>query len=62
MRIYDLIFKKREGQPLNQEEIAFFVSSFTKGEIPDYQASAFLMAAFIRGLNGKETSLLTQAM
>ena len=58
----ELIAKKRNGQTLNQEEIEFFVRSYTSGEIPDYQASAFLMAAFLKGLNRRETSFLTQAM
>lgn len=62
MRAYDIIFKKRNGGKLTKEEIDFFVRSFTHGEIPDYQASAFLMAVFIRGMNGNETALLTQAM
>lgn len=62
MRAYDIIYKKRNGEKLNKEEINFFVGSFTKGEIPDYQAAAFLMALFLRGMNGKETSLLTEAM
>lgn len=62
MRAYDIIFKKRNRESLNKEEINFFVESFTKGEIPNYQASAFLMAAFICGLDSKETTLLTEAM
>ncbi len=62
MRAYDIIYKKRNGARLTREEIDFFVGSYTRGEIPDYQASAFLMAAFIRGMDGKETALLTQAM
>ena len=44
MRIYDIIAKKRDGFPLSQEEIRFFVERYTQGEIPDYQASALLMA------------------
>ena len=62
MRIYDIIFKKRNGEILTKEEIDFFVRSFTAGEIPDYQSSAFLMAVFIRGMTNRETFWLTQAM
>ena len=46
MRMYDIILKKRKGIELTKEEIEFFVKGFTKGEIPDYQASALLMAIF----------------
>ncbi len=62
MLVTDLIAKKRDGAILSQEEIEFFVSGYTKNEIPDYQASAFLMACFLRGLTPKETSFLTGAM
>ena len=48
MRMYDLIMKKRKGEELTTEEINFFVDGFTKGEIPDYQASAMLMAIFFK--------------
>ncbi|OGR87213.1 MAG: thymidine phosphorylase [Elusimicrobia bacterium RIFCSPLOWO2_01_FULL_60_11] len=54
--------KKRDGKLLTQEEMEFFVSGFTRGEIPDYQASAFLMASFLKGLTPKETSFLASAM
>lgn len=60
--ITELISKKRDGKLLTQEEIEFFVSEFTRGEIPDYQASAFLMAAYLQGFTPKETSFLTSAM
>ncbi len=62
MLLTDLIAKKRDGHVLTREEIEFFVSGVTKNTIPDYQASSFLMAAFIRGLSPQETSFLTQAM
>lgn len=62
MRMYDIIEKKRDGGKLNCEEIEFFVSGFVSKEIPDYQASALLMAAFIRGLDKEETLSLTNAM
>lgn len=57
-----LIQKKRDGNYLNDEEIAFLVDRYTNGQIPDYQMSAFLMAAFINGLNDDETAALTDAM
>ena len=44
MRMYDIIHKKREGGELTTYEIHFFVQGYTQGEIPDYQASALLMA------------------
>jgi len=58
----ELIAKKRDGKRLSEEEISFLVSEFTGGSIPDYQMAAFLMAAFIRGLDRRETSFLTRAM
>ena len=62
MRMYDLIMKKRKGEELTTEEINFFVDGFTKGEIPDYQASALLMAIFFNKMNKRETADLTNAM
>ena len=62
MRMYDLIMKKRKGEELTKEEINFFVDGFTKGEIPDYQASALLMAIFFNKMNKRETADLTNAM
>lgn len=62
MRIYDIIAKKRDGFALSSEEIEFFVKGFTCGSIPDYQASALLMAIFINGMNDEETVCLTKAM
>jgi pyrimidine-nucleoside phosphorylase len=47
MNIVDIIQKKRDGKILTKDEISYFVDSYTKGETPDYQASAFLMASFI---------------
>ncbi|MGE5692464.1 MAG: thymidine phosphorylase, partial [Candidatus Zixiibacteriota bacterium] len=58
----EIIAKKRDGKRLSEEEISFLVSEFTGGSIPDYQMAAFLMAAFIRGLDRRETSSLTKAM
>ena len=62
MRMYDIIHKKREGGELTGEELRFFVQGFTRGEIPDYQASALLMAIFFRGMTRRETGELTLEM
>ncbi len=58
----ELIIKKRDGHPLEKEEIDWFVSRYTGGEIPDYQVSALLMAIFFQGMNDRETRDLTMAM
>ena len=50
MRMYDIIMKKRNGGKLLPEEIDFFVEGYTKGEIPDYQASALAMAIYFQGM------------
>ncbi len=62
MRMVDIIHKKREGGKLSPEEIRFFVQGFTAGDIPDYQASALLMAVFFRGMDREETACLTMEM
>ncbi len=62
MRIYDLIYKKRNGGKLTREEIKFFIQGYVEKRIPDYQASALLMAAFLRGLDDEETYYLTMEM
>lgn len=62
MRIYDVIKKKRDGVELSTEEINFFVDGYTNGTIPDYQASALLMAIFFNKMNRRETADLTMAM
>lgn len=62
MRMYDLILKKRNGEELSGEEIDYFIENYTKGTIPDYQASAFIMAVFFQGMNRRETADLTVAM
>ncbi|MBI5042851.1 MAG: thymidine phosphorylase, partial [Nitrospirae bacterium] len=62
MRAYDIILKKRNGNKLTKEEIAFFVNSYTRGDIPDYQISALLMAIYFQGMDDEETSFLTEAM
>lgn len=62
MRMYDLIMKKKHGEALSEAEIRFFVNGYTKGEIPDYQVSAFLMAVCFNGMDEAETLALTMAM
>lgn len=62
MRMYDVIMKKRNGGELSREEIEFFVSGYTRGEIPDYQVSALMMAIYFRQMSKAETHALTMAM
>ena len=62
MNLLPLIEKKREGRALSVDEIQSAVAAFTRGEIPDYQMSSFLMAVFFRGLDATETRALTFAM
>ncbi|MCI2197122.1 MAG: thymidine phosphorylase [Eubacterium sp.] len=62
MDIIDIIEKKRDGDELNREEIRYFVKGFTNGSIPDYQASALLMAMYLNELTDEETFELTDAM
>ncbi|MDF2533560.1 MAG: pyrimidine-nucleoside phosphorylase [Clostridia bacterium] len=62
MRMYDIILKKRNGEELSKNEIDFFVQGYTKGSIPDYQASALLMAIYFQGMNKRETADLTLSM
>lgn len=62
MEVIKIIEKKRDGKILIEEEIRFFIEKVVKGEIPDYQISAFLMASFIHGLSREETFYLTKWM
>jgi pyrimidine-nucleoside phosphorylase len=62
MRAVDLIRKKRDSGELSREEIEFLVSGYTRGDIPDYQMAAWLMAVWIRGLNRAELAALTDVM
>jgi pyrimidine-nucleoside phosphorylase len=57
-----LIRKKRDGRILTDDEIAYLVRNYTNDTIPDYQMSAFLMAAFLQGLNDQEAAALTKSM
>ncbi len=62
MRVYDLILKKRNGFAFNKAEIEFLIEGYVKGDIPDYQISALLMAIYFCGMNEEETLNLTRAM
>ena len=62
MRTVDLIHRKRDGEELSPEEIAFLVDGYTNGVIPDYQISAFLMAVCFSGMTDREVSALTERM
>lgn len=62
MRMYDIIEKKRDGHALTKEEIYFFIEGYTNGEIPDYQASALLMAIYFEDMTVEERANLTSAM
>src|SRR4051812_13509293 len=62
MRAVDIIMAKRDGRSLAPEEIRFFVDGVTAGTLPDYQASALLMAILLRGMTAEETAWLTEAM
>ena len=62
MRAVDIIVSKRDGRTLTRDEIRFFVDGVTAGTLPDYQASALLMAILLRGMGAEETAWLTDAM
>jgi pyrimidine-nucleoside phosphorylase len=62
VRAVDIILKKRDGGALTRDEIQFAVSGVTSGALPDYQASALLMAILLRGMGADETAALTDAM
>ena len=61
-RMYDIITKKKHGEPLTEGEIRFFVEGYTNGTIPHEQASALCMAICFRGMTMEETAILTHAM
>jgi pyrimidine-nucleoside phosphorylase len=62
MRIVDIIEKKRDGKELAREEFEYFIQGYLDGSIPDYQAAALVMAMFIKGMNSRETAVLTEIM
>jgi pyrimidine-nucleoside phosphorylase len=62
MRAVDIIVKKRDGNELTAEEIQFFIQNYTRGDIPDYQASAWCMAVLLRGMTHREAADLTLVM
>ncbi|QTA37426.1 thymidine phosphorylase [Thermosipho ferrireducens] len=62
MRAYDIILKKRNGNALSKEEMEYMVLGFVKGEIPDYQMSAFLMAVYFQHMNKEERAMFTEIM
>src|ERR1700691_268457 len=62
MRTVDLIQRKRDGGELSPEEISYLVDGYTRGEIPDYQMSAFLMAVFFANMTDREVSRLTESI
>jgi len=62
MRVYDIILKKRNGEALSREEIEFIVGGYARGEVPDSQMAAWLMAVYFRGMTPEETVALTMAM
>jgi len=62
MRTVDLIHRKRDGEELDSEEISYLIEGYTRGDIPDYQMSAFLMATYFAGMTDREVSTLTDCM
>ena len=62
MNIIDIIERTKNSQPLSSDEISWLVKSYTAGDIPDYQMSAWLMAVCLNGLTEEETVALTLAM
>ncbi len=62
IEMVDLITAKRDGEALSGEAIKRLIDAYTRGDVPDYQMSAFLMAAFLRGLDEAEAAALTDAM
>ena len=62
MSIYDILSAKRDGRELTREQIETLIGGYVDGRIPDYQAAAFLMAVYIRGMSGRELADLTELM
>jgi pyrimidine-nucleoside phosphorylase len=62
MNVVELIRRKREGSSLTEEEFRFLIDGYVKGNVPDYQMSAFLMACYFRGMSSDETLTFTKLM
>ncbi|MGI9175210.1 MAG: thymidine phosphorylase, partial [Rhodothermales bacterium] len=62
MNPVELIVRKRDGEVLSAADVQALIAAYTRDEVPDYQMSAFLMAAFLRGMNEAEAAALTHAM
>ena len=62
MRTVDLIYRKRSGEELAPEEIGSLVEGYSRGEIPDYQMAAFLMAVCFAGMSDRELGALTECL
>lgn len=62
MRTVDLIHRKRDGEELSPEEVVHLIEGYTRGDIPDYQMAAFLMAVFFTQMSDREVSALTESM
>jgi pyrimidine-nucleoside phosphorylase/thymidine phosphorylase len=62
MRTVDLIHRKREGEELSPQDLGWLIDGYTRGDIPDYQLSAFLMAVYFNGMSDREVSTLTECM
>ena len=62
MRAVDVIQAKRDGGELSREQIQFLIRGYAAGDVPDYQAAAFAMAVFFRGMTPPEIVALTEAM
>ncbi|HEX9006169.1 MAG TPA: thymidine phosphorylase [Bacteroidota bacterium] len=62
MNASELIRKKRDGAPLSRKELEAFISAYVRGEVPDYQMSALLMAVYFRGMTDEETAAFTSVM
>lgn len=62
MRVKDLIEKKKNGEALSEKELRWLIEGYTRGDIPDYQMSAFAMAVCFKGMDFEETKVMTDAM
>lgn len=60
MRMYDLIYKKRQGEELTPDEISYIIQGYVRGDIPDYQIAAWAMAVYFQGMKAAETAHLTK--